>query len=206
MNARFVFLEKPDRLPMMASQFRVPYSRVLSHLERELRTIHATSITVFAGFRQVRQDGWPYSSARPEHPAVKLQFGSGPDTLLFAASRYRSFEDNLRAIALTLEALRAVERYSVVKGEQYLGFKQIASPQTALRQDVSRYAAAARLALLADCQPLELLSAADRGDRDKVKAAYRLAVAKVHPDRGGAQEAFVKVKEAFDLLMTGNPA
>lgn len=48
------------------------------------------------------------------------------DSYQFACDRFLRWEDNLRAITKTLDALRAVDRYDVVQGgEQYAGFKQL---------------------------------------------------------------------------------
>lgn len=129
-DARFVYLPRPEKLPMMQARFQSSYSATLDLLERELRHLGARAITIQAGFHasRIRQDGWPYGKATPEHPACAVQFTNQKgETLVFRASRYRRFEDNLRAIAMSLEALRAVDRYGVVEGQQYTGFRQIAA-------------------------------------------------------------------------------
>lgn len=43
---------------------------------------------------------------------------------VFATDQYEKWEHNVRAIALTLEALRAVDRYGATQGRQYAGFMQ----------------------------------------------------------------------------------
>ncbi len=132
-NVRFVYLPKPEGLAFMRSQFQATYGKTLKDLERELDHLEAHSITNQAGFpsEKIRNDGWPYSSARPEHPGVVLQFQKGRDVLTFRSLKFQTFEENLRAIALTMDALRRVDRYGVVEGEQYQGFKQIAAPANA---------------------------------------------------------------------------
>ena len=45
--------------------------------------------------------------------------------LTYATDQYTERQDNVRAIALSLEALRAVERWGVSKGRQYTGFAQL---------------------------------------------------------------------------------
>jgi hypothetical protein len=48
------------------------------------------------------------------------------DTFQFAVDMFPSWQDNLRAIALGLEALRKVERYGIAnRGEQYAGWAQL---------------------------------------------------------------------------------
>lgn len=134
-GVRFVYMDRPSALGMERPRFRAPYSQTLRLLDRELRAIDAKQVTILAGFRLVRSDGWPYSSARPEHPACMVQFQQRNQILVFRAAKYAKFEDNLRAIALSLEALRAVDRYGAVQGEQYRGFAQIEAPAAMTRED-----------------------------------------------------------------------
>lgn len=48
------------------------------------------------------------------------------DTYQFAVDQFPTWQDNLRAIALGLDALRRVQRYGIVKeDEQYTGWKQL---------------------------------------------------------------------------------
>lgn len=137
-NVRFVYMERPAKgLGFMRSQFQATYGKTLKDLERELGHLDAHSITIQAGFPndRIRADGWPYSSARPEHPGVILQFMKGKEMLTFRSLKFQTFEDNLRAICLTMDALRRVDRYGVVEGEQYQGFKQIEAPAAESKLD-----------------------------------------------------------------------
>lgn len=133
-DARFLPLVRPDGLKYARSAFKRNggfYSRGLDLLERELRHLRAAEITIQAGFRleDIRNDGWPRSNAKPSHPGVIVQFrrGSSPEPFTFKALRYGTYEENIYAIAMSLEALRAVDRYGVVEGQQYAGFKQLAA-------------------------------------------------------------------------------
>jgi hypothetical protein len=48
------------------------------------------------------------------------------DAFQFAVDKFATWQDNLRAIALGLEALRKVDRYGITKNsEQYTGWKQL---------------------------------------------------------------------------------
>lgn len=193
-DARFVYLQQPAKCGTAHSEFKSNYSQTLNLLEAELRKLRAKEITIQAGFRQVRNDGWPYSSAKPEHPAVALQFRTAKGVLVFRAQRYKRFEDNLRAIAKTLEALRAVDRWGVVEGQQYTGFRQIEAPAAG---QMDRDAAATWLSFFSGVSSAELL-----GSRAKLEQAYRETRIKLHPDRQntGSHEGFVKTQQAYDLL------
>lgn len=45
--------------------------------------------------------------------------------MVLATDTYEHWQANVRAIALTLEALRAVDRYGATQGRQYAGFQQL---------------------------------------------------------------------------------
>lgn len=171
MNARFVYLPKPKGLDYMRSPFRTSYSKTLKDLERELDHLEAHSVTIQAGFpsSRIRSDGWPYSSARPEHPGVVLQFQKGKDTLTFRSLKYRSFEENLRAISLTMDALRRVDRYGVVEGEQYQGFKQISAPASNVETKLDK-----------------LIRMRDGATTDGERQAAQAAIERLQHDGGGA--------------------
>jgi hypothetical protein len=62
------------------------------------------------------------------HPGVEISFDSrAHGRQSFATDEYDDWQDNVRAIALSLEALRAVERWGVSKGRQYAGFALLAA-------------------------------------------------------------------------------
>jgi len=190
-DARFVYMERPANLPMRKAKFGVTYSRCLAHLERELKHLGAKQVTFQAGYRQVKNDGWPYASTRPEHPACTLQFLDRKGTqLTFKASAYSTFESNLRAITLTLEALRAVDRHGVVEGEQYAGFAQLPAPGAV--NVMNKKSAARILASMAGWNEDQVLQ--------DIPGAYRAAAYNAHPDRGGTHDVMAAVNEARKVL------
>src|SRR5947208_1880483 len=74
----------------------------------------------------IRLDGRPRARAVASHPGVVLAFDSRHGPLKYAVDTFDRWQDNLRAIALGLEHLRAVDRYGVTRrGEQYTGWRQI---------------------------------------------------------------------------------
>jgi hypothetical protein len=110
------------------------FSRTLNDLETELRHLRAKEIAIrlFLSATQIRNDGWPRSDARPAQPGVILEFESKHGALRYICDRYADWVDNLRAIAQTLEALRAADRHGVTKGgEQYRGWKALPEASSA---------------------------------------------------------------------------
>lgn len=77
-----------------------------------------------------RLDGRPRAHAVAEHPGVIFSLDSKHGHLSYPCDTFTTWQDNLRAIALALEALRKVDRYGVTKrGEQYRGFLAIERPR-----------------------------------------------------------------------------
>jgi hypothetical protein len=160
------------------SRFKASYNSTIRQLERELLHLRARQavIQVALSERDIRQDGLPRSGSRPSHPGVILSFNSRHGPLSYPCDTFQDWEDNLRAIVLSLEHLRAVDRYGVTKrGEQYTGWAAL--PPPAAKRD----AAAAR----------RLLDS---------YGGENAAILKTHPDRGGSAEAFHKVQEAREIL------
>lgn len=108
------------------AKFTAKWSQTLELLDRELWHIGAQSIVLQmeCDERDIRRDGVPRSDARPRGPGVILSFERGRSGhVSFPCDRYSDWQDNVRAIALSLEALRSVDRYGVTQsGEQYRGW------------------------------------------------------------------------------------
>lgn len=107
---------------------------------------YETDITIGVGLTEydIRQDGAPRANARPMlHPGVEISFDSRYGRLTYATDAFTRWQDNVRAVAKGLEALRAVERWGVAKrGQQYAGFALLtAGPgkEDLGRQLVARY-------------------------------------------------------------------
>lgn len=114
------------------SPFASNLSSTLGLLDRELRALRATDVWLEVAMTEsdFRQDGRPRAHAHASHPGVVLSFKSltlGKE-LRYATDRFWKWQDNLRAIALGLEALRKVERYGIAnRGEQYAGWAQLSA-------------------------------------------------------------------------------
>lgn len=120
------------------SPFRNSYEDTISVLEYEVFRLQprmtagrytelgVAQVIIGAGYRDgdIRKDGAPRADARaPYHPGVEVSFDSVYGRLTYATDMYSDWRANVRAIALGLEALRAVARYGVAKrGQQYAGF------------------------------------------------------------------------------------
>jgi hypothetical protein len=81
----------------------------------------------------IRQHGGERNAMKATHPDaggdpedfIAVQAAMKVERLVFATDAYEDWQHNVRAIALTLEALRAVDRYGTTGGRQYAGFRQL---------------------------------------------------------------------------------
>lgn len=112
-----------------SSPFSAPMRSTVEVLVREIRHLSPRQTILEADFRedQLRLDGMPRASANAATPGLILTLvGTAHGDLRYPCSTFHRWEDNLRAIALALEALRKVDRYGVTqRGEQYAGWKAL---------------------------------------------------------------------------------
>jgi hypothetical protein len=197
MNVTFRPIDQGFALPKFfrESKFKAKYSQTLELLDRELRHLDAKGIVIELALDAywLRNDGLPRSGARPTHPGVRLTFNSSGKQLSFPCATFGHWEDNLRAIALSLESLRAVDRYGVTQGsEQYTGFASIAAPSANSGSDEAFLRAF-------------LCAASESGLRPEQvadwKVLYRAALIASHPDKPlGNHDTHIQVKEAGRVL------
>jgi len=108
------------------SQFKAGIGATERLLSRELHMLRAgpTVVELAIDASEFRRDGLPYARAVARHPGIVLSItASKHGALRYATDVFDRWQDNLRAIAMSLEALRQVDRYGVARrGEQYRGW------------------------------------------------------------------------------------
>lgn len=192
-----------------ASPFRATHSDTLQLLDRELRHLGATSVTlqVDASERDCRLDGQLRADAKVRHPGVILtietkKYGS----LVYPCDAFTGgywgsrqlagWQANLRAIALGLEALRKVERYGIAeRGQQYAGYRELPS---GIELGAAMTVEAAAQFIAQHAWPGDEID--EQEVIDDVDTAFRLAAKRLHPDAGGDPALFRKLTAARDLL------
>jgi hypothetical protein len=191
-NVTFEPIQKWDGEPTrnhVRSPFRKKWKGVLDLLDLELFNLGAKSIVIQVSLdrSRIRQDGAPRADAIIRDPRVILSFASKHGPQSFPADKFDKWQDNLYAIALSLEALRKVDRYGVTKrGEQYRGFEALPAPDG--KPFKTAFEAAAWLAEFV-------------GRGGQHQELFRAAQVKAHPDKpGGDADTFNKVTAAGELL------
>lgn len=160
----------------------------IARVQRELGLMGASRETIVISTNvPTRLDGLPYSKARmPDDPGAAVYWRKGKETRCMAIDRYDRVQDNLAAIAATLEAMRAIERHggATILDRAFQGFTALPSP----------------------VQPWQVLGLSTSAPtRDQVDEAYRRLAMKHHPDRGGDSQEMARINAARELLL-GDPA
>jgi hypothetical protein len=176
---------RPLERPLLAhgamhSQFKAPWRSTVRLLTRELDLHGARAAVLEMDFREsdLRQDGLPRAARNARSAGIVLSFQAmrvvGHPQLRYEVTTFVDWRDNVRGVALALEALRAVDRYGVTRrGEQYAGWKQL---EAAVGEGNAAHG------------------------RELIEDAGSLAEAlkRAHPDHGGAPEDFRDVIAARD--------
>ncbi len=183
------------------SRFKAGWSQTLDLLERELNHLKAKEITIegFFSSNEIRNDGWPKSSARPSQPGVVLSFTTKQGRMVMPCDSFRDWEANLRAIALSLEHLRAVDRYGVTseEKEQYTGWLRL--PAAGATDEAVECAKVLIQNACVGYFPSQVL-----GDQKVFDSVWREAVRRTHPDTNGGRDGgdFNKVITARERIKT----
>jgi len=180
-----------------AAPFRSALTATLKLLDREIYELadtrsQQTSAELLVAMQpgMFRLDGRPRADARAEHPGVVFSMDTRHGRLSYPCDTFTTWQDNLRAIALALEALRKVDRYGVTRrGEQYRGFLALEGT-----------AATASFATADDA--LAFLKSVTGVYTNTVTAAAYLrgAQRRAHPDTGGDPATFHRVSLAETKL------
>jgi hypothetical protein len=188
----------------------MPLSESEDLLLREAAALGARTVVieVIAPERAFRLDGLMRADARIDHPGVVVTLDTRHGPVRMATDAMHRWQDNVRAIALSLEALRKVDRYGVTRrGEQYTGWKQIGSGATMRPEPEMTVDDAARLLHTLDWQsappaePFELLDAnLLLEDPVILTAVWRHLAKRHHPDVGGDRATWDRIEQAKRIL------
>lgn len=120
------------------SQFKASWGSTMDMLERELAHLEAKNpvLAVDVAESAIRMDGSLRENFTPKSPPIRLSFDSKHGALQFTCFTYQvsppqgplgpAWRHNVRAIAMSLEALRAVDRHGAIQGgQQYVGLRQL---------------------------------------------------------------------------------
>lgn len=152
-------------------------TRVLEELQR--MGVRDDDVVISSNMR-LRLDGMPASGqANPDDCGVAVYWRSGAGTRCMGVDRYDRVQDNLAAIAATLNAMRAIERHggAAILDRAFQGFVALEAPR-------------------AWWQVLELPG--PNPTSAELHAAHRRLMQKHHPDKGGDSQIAADINAARD--------
>lgn len=191
------------RLP---TRFTSSWPETEELLLAEVGRLRGRDLVVEVDLREgdLRVDGRPKARAQAVTPAVVVAF----ETKQHGAMLYRcdtfdtqwsdqgpAWQHNVRAIAKTLEALRAVDRYGATEtGQQYAGFKALPAGRAMPASHMTTEAAHDVL-----CRALGISFILER--EPDLPTMFRRARALAHPDRhSGDRTLWDQVEQAAQVL------
>lgn len=177
------------------SAFGSAWTQTLELLDRETRALAGKNVRLQVAIspQHFRLDGRPRATAKAEHPGVILTLDSRHGQLSYPCDTFDDWRDNVRAIALALEALRKVDRYGVTRGgEQYRGFLALDSVPT--------MTSSAAWLVLWNAAGYDSVPLRTPSSPLLIAGLIRKAKRGAHPDTGGSAEAFQRMTAAEKYL------
>ena len=160
--------------------------RVLDELQR--LGVHQDDVIVSTNLH-TRLDGLPRSNqARPGDPGVCVYWRKSPKEPMrcMAVDRYDEVQDNLAAVAATLEAMRSIERHggAAILDRAFTGFAALPAPAAGKRDWWT---------------VLELPATATEA---QIRDAYARLARVHHPDKGGDAQRMAEINRARDEALS----
>lgn len=162
--------------------FKLEFGRARDSLLHEVQLLGGRKVILSSNI-PLRNDGLPYSNWRnPEDPGIAVYFDYKGKPMAFACDKFKYVHENARSIALTIEALRGIERWgaSDMMERAFRGFVAI-EDKTArpwwkvLGFDLPQFVSA-----------------------DDMEAAFKRLAMIHHPDKGGDAAKFQELTRARD--------
>ena len=183
--------EKQTRTPYNLrrhGRFKVTLGQARDELVRELGLLGAKDVTVSTNV-PTRKDGLPYSDARePDDPGVAVYFDREVGDnypkkrvpFVVACDSYNKVTQNIRAVGITIEALRTIQRHGATEmlEQAFTGFAALPPAHH-------------------EAPWWEVLGVAKTADAEAINRVFRELAAIHHPDKGGNPEQFSKISAAY---------
>lgn len=171
--------------PSYSRKIDLTVSNAVERIHAELRSMGIEpEDAIISTNVEIRRDGLPYLNRRaPQDPGAAVYWHE-PDrkeSRCMAIDRYDRVQDNLAAIAATLNAMRAIERHggAEILDRAFTGFTALPAPE----------------------QPWQVLGVSMNATEADIETAYRRLAAKHHPDRGGDSNEMGRINAARDAML-----
>lgn len=164
-----------------SARFKTTLGKAIQNLIREVDLLGGVNLILSSNL-PLRKDGLPFS--RPGYignPGVAAYFMLKKKPMCFACDRWDDVQDNMQAVAKTIEALRGIERWGSggMVEQAFTGFVALPAP-TAWWQTLGLYG--------------------PNASKPEIEQAHRRLSMQHHPDRdGGSHDKMADINRARDL-------
>lgn len=166
--------------------FKVTFEKALTELGYEIERLGGRYPTLSSNL-ELRIDGQPRrDKGEPRDTGVAVYFELKGKQQVFACDTFFTVKDNIRAIGLTIQALRAIERFGA---------------SSMLERALSAF-----VALPAPKSCWDILGVQRGASADAIKSAHRQKALTIHPDQGGNNDAMAELNAARDRAIRGEAA
>lgn len=172
------------------SKFKTGFGAARNLLFAELTRMGASKVILSTSI-PLRNDGLPRANVRPDDgdTGVAVYFERKNKPMVFACDKYDRSEDNIYAIAKTIDAMRGIERWgaSDMMERAFSGFKAL----NAENDGESWWT---------------ILGCTATSSAEEINSAYKSKLRVSHPDAGGSREAMTKLNIARDQAFSAQKA
>jgi hypothetical protein len=168
------------------SAFQATIYSATTKLQHELRLLGASNIIATSNLKISKHLNRPLADQKqPDDRAVAIYFELKGHELCVAVDRWAFVEDNIHAIALSIGAIRGLERWGGgdMVERSFQGF-------TALPAGTHHGA-----------EWWHILDVPPNASREMIDRAYRRLALELHPDKGGDPQRFVVVQTAYERAL-----
>jgi len=166
-----------------SARFKTTLGKAIQNVQREVDLLWGRDLVISSNL-PLRKDGVPMArSGYIGEVGVAVYFILKKKPMCFACDRWDKVEDNMQAVAKTIEALRGIERWGSgqMVEQAFTGFAALPAPE----------------------QPWQVLGLDSHATKDQVREAYRRLASDNHPDRGGDEQRMMRINAARDTLLAG---
>jgi hypothetical protein len=164
------------------SRFTTTLGAAIKAVQGEVSRLGGMNLIISSNL-PLRRDGIPYANAsQPTDRGVAVYFNYKKRPMCFACDRWQKVEENMWAIAKTIDALRGIERWGSgqMVEQAFTGFLSLPAPE----------------------QPWQTLGLTTSNPSPaEIEEAHRRLAMKHHPDRGGDSETMGRINAARDALL-----
>lgn len=165
------------------SRFRHPaLGLTIKQVQAEVERLGGQELVISSNL-PVKRNGTPYAAPQqPRDRGVAVYFTYKKKAMCFACDRWTTIEDNMRAIAKTIDALRGIERWGSgqMVEQAFTGFTALPAPE----------------------QAWQVLGVSSTAGADTIHEAYKRLASKYHPDKtGGDSNQMARINAARDQMM-----